>query len=434
MEYDDAIKWLYALKIYGMSLGLERIEHLLSLLGSPHKQLKAIHIAGTNGKGSVAAMLSSILQAAGYKAALFTSPHLISFEERIMINGKKIPKERLCYWVERIRPLAEDMAASGEFEHPTFFEIASAIAFSHFAKERVDYAILEVGLGGRLDATNVVTPEVSVITTIALDHTHVLGTTLSEVTMEKAGIIKPGAPVVTGIEDEDILGMIEEVCQSKKSPLFPTRDRVSAVLKASDLYGQTFDISGLGTGYEDLTLHLLGEHQIKNASVAALVIDVMKNKGVAIPDRAIREGFKNAKWPARFEIVQEKPIILLDCAHNPAGMRALKRALTNTLSGRRLTLVLGIMRDKDIAGIVREIAPKAASIIITKPKFERAAEPSVIEEEARKYGDSVVVINSVSEAINHAKRNTTKFDVICVTGSIFNVGEAMEALGKIQKV
>ena len=430
MEYSEAIKYLYNLKIFGMSLGLERIEYLLKTLGSPHKGMRIVHVAGTNGKGSVAAMLTSVLQAAGYKVGLFTSPHLTDFEERIVVNQKKISRDRLSALVDRIKPIAEEMVHGDTFEHPTFFEIATAMALKHFYEEKVDFAVLEVGLGGRLDATNVVTPEVSVITTIALDHTHVLGTTLEAVAREKAGIIKPGVPVVTGIEDEDLLEMFKNISHEKNSLLHSTKEILSYTKKESNLEGQTFDIIGLGRGYENLTINLLGEHQIANACIAALVVDVMRKKGIAVSDTALKKGFKDVKWPARFQVVQREPAILLDCAHNPAGMRTLKRTLEDYFSKQRVTLVLGIMRDKDIPGILKEIAPLAHNIIITKPKFERAAEPSVIEAEARKYSDNIVVINSVSEALSHAQRNATKYDVICVCGSIFNVGEAMEVLGE----
>jgi dihydrofolate synthase/folylpolyglutamate synthase len=268
-----------------------------------------------------------------------------------------------------------------------------------------------------------------VITTIALDHTHVLGTTLAEVAGEKAGIIKSGVPVVCGIEDEGLLEMIKNTCQEKNSLLHSTKEMLSFTKKDANLQGQTFNITGLGPGYEDMTINLLGEHQIANACIAALVVDVMRKKGMAVSETALKKGFNNVKWPARFQVVQREPAILLDCAHNPAGMRTLKRAMEDYFSKQRLTLVLGIMRDKDIPGIVKEIAPFAHNIIITKPKFERAAEPSVIEAEARKYSDNIVVINSVSEALAHAQRNATKYDVICVCGSIFNVGEAMEVFG-----
>jgi dihydrofolate synthase/folylpolyglutamate synthase len=428
MEYESAIEYLYNLKIYGMSLGLERIEHLLKELDSPHKGLKAVHVAGTNGKGSVCAMLSSILSAADCKVGLFTSPHLISFEERIMVNQKKIPKNKVCHLVERIKPISESMVASGKFDHPTFFETACAMAFSHFHDENVDFAVLEVGLGGRLDATNVVTPLASVITTIALDHTHVLGTTLEEVAREKAGIIKEHVPVVTGIEDDDILNIIENTCSEKNCKLYSHKDYGNYVNKESNLDSQTFNIELKDHRYEDLKIPLLGEHQLNNALIAALTVWVLKKKGIIIPNLSVRRGFETTLWPARLEIVQKNPYIVLDCAHNPAGMRALNSALKGIFGHHRFTFVIGIMRDKDIPKIIEEIIPLAGNIIITKPKFERASESEKIEEEVKKHMSNVIVIEDVKEAIKHAKNNAEKEDVICITGSIFNVGEAIIAL------
>ena len=429
MEYSEAIEYLYNLKIFGMSLGLVRIEHLLKILGSPPLGLKSIHIAGTNGKGSVAAMLSSILQAAGYRVGLFTSPHLIDFEERILVDGNKIPREKLAAQVDKIKPIAEDMVNKKGFEHPTFFEIATAVAMKHFSDEGVDYAVLEVGLGGRLDATNVVSPEVAVITTIALDHMHVLGTTLEEVAFEKAGIIKTNVPLVAGIQDAGILDLVRQICEERKSPFYSTKEMLTYTKKKAGIGGQTFDIQGLGDGFTDLRIPLLGEHQLSNAGIAALVVHVMRESGVVISENALKNGFEKTRWPARFEIVQKEPALFLDCAHNPAGMKTLRRTFEDTFGDRRLTVVLGIMRDKDIPGIVKEIAPFAHRVIVTKPKFERAAKTSIIEAEVRKYSDNVVVIESVAEAIKHAQDNSTQKDVLCVCGSIFNVGEAMEVLG-----
>jgi len=357
MDYKDTIEYLFNLKIYGMSLGLERIEYLLKILGSPYKDLKAIHITGTNGKGSVGAMISSILHSAGYKVGLFTSPHLVSFEERIVVNGKRIPKEGVCSLMERIKPIAESMTKNGKFDHPTFFEVATAMAFEHFSEQEVDYTVLEVGLGGRLDATNVITPLVSVITTVALDHTHVLGTSLEEVAREKAGIIKSGVPV-------------------------------------------------------------------------GLTIEVLKRKGINIQEKSVRKGFETTRWPGRLEIVQENPTVILDCAHNPAGMKALRSALEQLFRGKKVTFVMGIMRDKDIHGIVKEITSMADNIIITKPTFERAAEPEIIEREAKKYCNNVLIKSGVGDAVSYALKNAAKNDIICITGSIFNVGEALTAIGR----
>lgn len=429
MDYKEAIDYLYNLKIYGMSLGLERIEYLLKALGSPHKDLKAIHVAGTNGKGSVSAMLSSILQSAGYKVGLFTSPHLVSFEERIVVNGKQMSKDQVIFLVERIKPIASDMQKSGKFEHPTFFEIVMAMGFEHFKEEDVDFAVLEVGLGGRLDATNVISPLISIITTIALDHTHVLGETLEHVAKEKAGIIKKGVPVVTGVENEDILDLIKNICKKKNCEVFATKKLGTYLSKKTNLDGQVFDLQVDSTGYHDMKMHLLGEHQLKNALIAIQAVEILNTKGLNISEKNIREGFEKTRWPGRLEIVQKEPTVILDCAHNPAGMKALKNALTLLNPKGKLTLVLGIMRDKDIPGIVKEIAPFADNIIITKPNFERAAEPEIIEKEAKKFCNSITTKPVVKEAVRYAINDASCKDFICITGSIFNVGEAMIELG-----
>lgn len=432
MDYEGAIGYLYDLKIYGMSLGLERIEYLLNVLGSPHKELKAIHVAGTNGKGSVCAFLSSILHSAGYKVGLFTSPHLISFEERIQVNGEKISKDKVCSLVEKIKPIAESMSKSGEFEHPTFFEIVTAMAFTHFSEEGVDYAVMEVGLGGRLDATNVLTPLISVITTIALDHTHVLGKELDEVAREKAGIVKSGIPVVTGVEDDKILALIKKTCEEKECEVYSSKEHGAYKLRGVNLDHQTFDIEVNGKLYNDLMIPLLGEHQIKNALIAAITSEVLKTKDIAIKETNLRKGFESTIWPARLEIIQEKPMVILDCAHNPTGMRALKSALQGLFKGKKVTLIIGIMRDKDIPGIIKEIANVADNIIITKPKFERASEPDIIEGEAKKYCKNVMIKPKVEDAVKYAIKNASMDDIICITGSIFNVGEAMTALDRIK--
>jgi dihydrofolate synthase/folylpolyglutamate synthase len=432
MDYEEAIEYLYNLKIYGMSLGLERIEYLLKVLGSPHRDLKAIHVAGTNGKGSVCAFLSSILHSTGYKVGLFTSPHLVSFEERIQVNGEMIPKDRVCSLVERIKPIAESMSEGGKFEHPTFFEVVTAMAFRHFSEEEVDYAVMEVGLGGRLDATNVVTPLVSVITTIALDHTHVLGKGLEEVAKEKAGIIKFGIPVVTGVEDDEILALIKKTCEEKECEAYSSKEHGAYNLKEANLEYQTFDIEMNGRRYNNLKISLLGEHQLKNALIAAMTLDVLIKKGIVVGETNLKKGFETTRWPGRLEIIREKSMIILDCAHNPAGMIALRSALQELFKGKKLTLIIGIMKDKDIPGIIKEIAIAADNILVTKPKFERASEPDIIESEAKKYCNNVLIKYRVEDAVQYALKNTSIDDVICITGSIFNVGEAMTALDRIK--
>jgi dihydrofolate synthase/folylpolyglutamate synthase len=430
MEYKEAIKYLYDLKIYGMSLGLARIERLLHYLGSPDKDLKAVHVAGTNGKGSVCAMISSVLMDAGYKVGLFTSPHLLVFEERIQVNGNLISREELCALVDRIKPIAERMVKEEGFEHPTFFEIACAMAMRHFADQNVDFAVLEVGLGGRLDATNVIMPLVSVITSISLDHTHVLGTTLEEVAKEKAGIIKEGVPVVIGVEQKELIEMIKSISQTKGCTAFTTSENGNYSINQVDPHGQKFDVQVFERGYSDLKIHLIGEHQVKNALIAIMTLELLKEQNVNIIEVNLRDGLANTKWPGRFEKISDNPIIIFDCAHNPAGMRSLGLTMNRVYKDLKKTLVLGIMRDKDIQGIVREACEFADKVIVTKPGFERASEPEIIEIEVREYCPDVRIIKDVAEAVKYAVDNALDNELICIAGSIFNVGEAMEILQK----
>ncbi len=430
MDYEEAIKYLYDLKIYGMSLGLERIERLLSHLGSPDKKLRAIHVAGTNGKGSVCAMVTSVLQNAGYKVGLFTSPHLLVFEERIQIDGNKISKDGLCTLVDEIKPIAERMVKDDGFEHPTFFEIACAMAMRYFADEKVDYAVLEVGLGGRLDATNVITPLISVITSISLDHTHVLGTTLEDVAREKAGIIKEGVPVVVGIEQKEIRAIIKDICQKRNARAYFTSEDGEYSISQEGNDFQEFDLKVLDIEHRGLRLSLLGEHQVKNAVIAVMTLELLREQGLNINHHNISKGMALTRWPGRFEKVSESPTIIMDCAHNPAGMRTLSLTMNRVYRNKKKTIVMGIMGDKDIPCIVKEACGFADRVIVTKPKFERAAEPEIIESEVRKYCQEVIVIQDVKEAVKYATSSSSEEEVICIAGSIFNVGEALNLFEK----
>jgi dihydrofolate synthase/folylpolyglutamate synthase len=428
MEYKDAIDYLYDLKIYGMSLGLERIEHLLNSLGSPQESLKIVHVAGTNGKGSVCAMISSILQSVGYKVGLFTSPHLIDFGERIRVNWEPIPNKRLSKLVEKIKPIAESMVTEDGFEHPTFFEIACAMALYHFKEENVDYAIMEVGLGGRLDATNIVKPLVSVITSVDLDHTHVLGEKLHDVAREKAGIIKEGVPVVTGVKQKEILELIEKICENKKCPLYALEKHARYTPLESNFDYQSFELRLNDTLNMELKIPLLGEHQLENAQIAVATIERLKEQGVQIPNSSVIEGLKGTKWPARFQIVKKNPYVVLDAAHNPSGMRVLGRTMVNVFGDTKKILIMGIMRDKDIPGIVYEASRFADQIIVTQPKFERSADPQIIFTEAKRHINDVLLVKEVSEALKCGISQADFSDVVCISGSIFCVGEAMGIL------
>lgn len=428
-EYDDTIEYLYNLKRFGMNLGLERIQHLMDLLGNPQDDLNVIHVAGTNGKGSVCAMLSSILQSAGYKVGLFTSPHLVSFTERITINDEQMPEDRMLSLVKRIRPHVEEFEKDPDLEHPTFFEFVTAMAFIYFCEEKVDWAVLEVGLGGRLDATNIVTPKTSIITNVDFDHTHVLGTELDVIAQEKAGIIKPGVPVVTSIEDDSLLKALREKCEDKSSELHILKNFAGYTLKQATLDNQVFDVNGMNDEYHDLKLSLLGKHQLTNALAAIKTVELLKDRGLEVTKEHIKKGLESTKWPGRFEIICKEPMVVLDCAHNPGGMRSFRSTLEELLGEMDIVLVIGTMRDKDIPSMIGEIAPIAKRVIITKSKLERAADPVVLKDEISKYCDDIIIKENISEAVNYAVESAKKNEAVCIAGSIFIIGEVKENLG-----
>ena len=387
MGYKEAIGFLYALESKEYNLDLGNITKLLAKLGNPHEGLKYIHVAGTNGKGSVCAMLYSILQEAGYKAGMYTSPHLVRFSERIQINNKEITNEEVAELFGKIKPF---------YTEETFFEVVTAMAFLYFKEKKADFVVLEVGLGGRLDATNVITPLVSVITNISLEHQKYLGKTVEKIAFEKAGIIKEGIPVVTGAEGK-ALDVIKKIAGEKNSKVFAV---------------------GNGHGYD---LNLKGEFQQFNANIAVKTIVVL-NERYKLGIDSIKSGLLKANWPGRFEFIDKN--ILVDCAHNPAGAKVLKNELLSIKNNyNRIILVVGILSDKDIKPMLDELVPLADKIIITRPKTSRAEKPENIAKFIDKEYD---VVDDAKEAVKKAKSIAKEKDLIVVSGSIYVVGEAYE--------
>ena len=424
-SYEDAFAWLCSFDKYGWIFGLERITSLLEHLGNPHRTLKVIHIAGTNGKGSVCKYISSILEKAGYRVGLYLSPHLERFSERIVVNDQEISEEDLTMLIAEIRPVVENMKQQNNT--PTFFEIVTALAFLYFERRAVDYAVVEVGLGGRFDATNVVTPLVSVITNISLEHTDLLGKDLTSIASEKAGIIKNHVPVVTAATQE-AQETIRNLATGLNAPLVCVNQ---TMWNRTSFQGkhQTFLIHGSFKDYCVKT-SLLGRHQGENIAVAIAAIEQLQVNGVYITDNDIVEGIAAASNPGRMEIVSEKPLILLDGAHNPAGMHMLARTIQEDFSAQRLILVLGVLKDKDIISMISTIVPLADIVIVTKSTNPRAIDPLTLQEivngfDARKV---LFVEPSVPEAIGHARRIARHEDLICVSGSLFTVGEARSCL------
>jgi dihydrofolate synthase / folylpolyglutamate synthase len=421
LPFQDAYDWLCSFDKYGWIFGLERITSLLEQLGNPHQGLRVIHVAGTNGKGSVCKYISSILQKAGYSVGLYLSPHIERFSERIVINNQEISQEDFAGLVSHVRPVVEAMKKQDN--SPTFFEIVTALAFLHFKNWSVDYAVVEVGLGGRFDATNVVNPLVSVITNISLEHTDILGKEIGTIASEKAGIIKDHVPVVCGAVQEARV-VIEQVAQQRNAPV-TWIDPTMWTRKSSEGEYQEFIVHG---SFKDYTVQtsMLGRHQGENITLAIAAIEQLQMGGVYLTDSEIQDGIKAATNPGRMEIISSEPLILLDGAHNPAGMSMLVRTLQEDFSNHRRVVVLGVLKDKDLKTIVTTIVPISDVIIVTKSRNPRAADPVVLKEmiTAVDVDKTVFVEDSIPHAIDHAKRIARQKDLICVTGSLFTVGEA----------
>jgi len=417
----DPVAWLYSFDRIGWKFGLERTNELLDCLGNPHQQLQIIHVAGTNGKGSVCLFISSILQKAGYNVGVYLSPHLQRFSERIAVNNDEISEHDLTMLVEKIRPLVDGMIKKENT--PTFFEITTAIAFEYFKEKKIDYAVIEVGLGGRFDATNVVMPLVSVITNISLEHTDILGKDIRSIATEKAGIIKDHAPVITAATN-DALNTITTIAQEKNAPL-RTIEKNSWKRTSHDLHTQHFTIQGSLKDYRVKT-SLLGQHQGENIALALATIEQLQMNGVYVSDNDIVEGITTATNPGRMEIISEHPLILLDGAHNPGGMRMLVKTLKEDFTYDNLILVLGILKDKDLEEMLRIILPSADHIILTQSTSPRACDPFLLETIIKKQDPHkhAIVEPSLPKALEQARALLKPKDLLCVSGSLFTVGEA----------
>lgn len=426
MSYQDATGYLYGLQKYGMKFGLDNTRRLMAALDQPHKAFRCVHIAGTNGKGSTAAMLESILRTAGLRTGLFTSPHLVSFTERIRINGEEIPEREVVSLAAEVR----DVAAGMEGFSPTFFEVVTAMAFLHFRRMRIDWAVVETGLGGRLDATNVIDPEVSVITMIDYDHREFLGSTLAEIAGEKAGIIKQGRPVVSADQPGEVLGVLKDRAGAERAPLFiHGRDFFSESVTA-DPVTPVFTYQGTNR-YEALSVPLAGLHQVVNASLAVKAAEIIQENHAGLR-LDIPKGIGRVRWPGRLEMVSDDPPILIDGAHNPhaAGILAAHLKLLLGPKFRRIIAVLGVMGDKDVRGILEPLLGMAAEIIVTAPAYGRAATPEALATLSTSLGYPVKIAPTVARAIGLARSLRRDGDLIVITGSFYTIGEAREFLGQ----
>jgi len=422
VNYKEAIDYLVNLTKFGFNFGLGRVTYLLDQVGNPHRQIKTIHVGGTNGKGSTSALLSSILVGSGYRVGVFTSPHLHSYRERVVINGVQISEDRVADILSRLKLILDRMVEEGQ-EHPTEFEVNTALAFMYFQEEKVDLAIIEVGLGGLIDSTNVVNPLLSVITNVGMDHMDYLGQSIEEIARIKAGIIKQGGITVTASDRPEVLAVLEETCREKSARLIKVQEEYSwSVLEASPS-GQRFSLTGRLANYPSLELKLAGEHQIVNAATALAVVEVLQERfGFQVSQEQIRSGLIRAVWPGRLEVL--RPGLLLDGAHNVDGAMTLRKALLEVFSFRKLILCIGMLADKERGKVLELLAPLAGAIVVTKPNSPRAGNWQEMAREAARYVKVVHLEEEIPQAVDLAISLAGKGDLVCITGSLYMIAEA----------
>jgi len=438
MNYQQALDYIYSLIDYeraklrynAANYDLRRVEELLARLGNPHLKAKSVHIAGTNGKGSTAAMVASALSASGYTTGLYTSPHLNDLRERIRVDGELISEKGLIDLVERLKPEVEAVNHKATYGQLTTFELLTALAFAYFKLKGVDFQVLEVGMGGRLDATNVINPEVCIITSISFDHTQALGHTLSEIAVEKAGIIKPGSTVVTSSQSDEVDRVIKDTCLNCEARLVRVGSDVTWQSLGFNFDRQLLQVKGRLSSYE-LSIPLLGQHQIANAATAVAALEVLAGKDFNIPRDSIIEGLAQVSWPGRFQVLSRHPLLVADGAHNPDAALRLKQSIEQYFNFDQAILVIGVSSDKDIAGIVSELFPLFDKVIVTRSRHPRAMAPAPIVAEFAKHGMETRVVETVPEALSLALALAGDRDIICVAGSLFVVGEAIEQANRL---
>ncbi|WP_291571926.1 bifunctional folylpolyglutamate synthase/dihydrofolate synthase [Clostridium sp. UBA4548] len=428
MNYQEAINYIENTAQFGMKLGLERTEKILELLGDPHKKVKMIHIAGTNGKGSTTAMVSRVLMEAGYKVGTYISPYIEEFEERIQINNENIPKEDLVHIITEVSKAIDEVIALG-YQNPTQFEIITCAAFLYYHIKKVDYAVIEVGLGGRLDSTNVITPILSIITSISLDHVAILGDTLDKIAFEKAGIIKEGIPTVLFPQQPEAELAIEKVATEKKSLLIKVDndkarfiDSYEVEVNGEKKVIQKVEIKTLRENY-NLELALLGKHQIFNATVAVHACEKLIDLGAKISKENIANGMKTVKWPGRLEIMKTDPRVVIDGAHNIDGISKLTESIDMYFKYDNLILILGILADKQVREMIETIVPKASRVIAVTPNSERAELAEDLKAEIENLGVACEAVEDYREAYEKALSYCTEKDLLLISGSLYMIGD-----------
>jgi len=448
-RYQESLDFLYSFIDYSLKrnfrnaaekFNLDRMRHFMSLLGDPQKDYGIIHVAGTKGKGSVSSMCASVLKAQGYRTGLYTSPHMVNFTERFRINGEEINREDLVSLVDEIRPITEVVP------EVTTFELTTALAFLHFSHQKVDYAVFEVGLGGRLDATNIVDPIVAVITSISYDHTKILGDTLSEIAGEKGGIIKPGRPVVVAPQKEEARLKLEQLAAERGAPMIQVgRDYLFAA-DSHSLSGQAFLVwtpdeqtmvdefieSGGRDLWSPLRFHipLLGFHQVENAATAFAALKTAEKYGLELTQQAYEDGFARVNWPGRLEVLRKSPPVVVDSAHNRYSALRLRQAMDDYFPGLPIVLVFGASEDKDVSGMFQELLPRVRQVITTQSVHPRAYDASELVDMVHRSGRAARAIVPVEDALAEALREAGSEAVVLIAGSVFIAAAAREVLGQ----
>lgn len=426
MTYEEALDFLNSRISLGWKLGLDSMQRMLAELGNPQHKCRFVHIAGTNGKGSVAAMLHAIFRAAGYKTGLYTSPHLVEIRERIRLNEAEIEPQSFSDLVGEVRPLIEKYNA-------TYFETLTVLAFLYFAVAKTEIVCLEVGLGGRLDATNVVDPELAVITSISFDHTEHLGTSLPDIAKEKAGIIKRGRPCILGAMPPKVAQVFHDIARVQEAPIYDIGDLCQYVVLNEELGRTTFKLDASWGGGGHYTLSMSGEFQVGNACLAIAACHLLSQANWRCGDEAIAAGLLNVNWPGRFQVAQREPLIIFDVAHNIAAIDQLVHVLERHCSEREILFIFGILKDKDIEHITQRLARLARIIQPVAPACERAFPAQELQMMLERYDVEVFPACTVSQGIKNVLPQLKKNAVLCITGSHYVVGEAMTAIKGLTK-
>lgn len=426
MEGHEAIEWIHSTRNLGSKLGLENVTELARRMGDPQERFRSVHVAGTNGKGSVCAMLYTVLRAAGYRAGLFTSPYLVDFRERIQADGALIPNDDLGRIAQRVKAAVDGMLADG-WEHPTEYEIVAVAGFTYFAERGLDSAVVEVGLGGRLDMTNIISPEICVITPVSMDHMEYLGDTIEKIAYEKAGIIKEGIPVVSAPQEPEAAQVLRDTAAEKGAPIRFV-DKEDVRIEKSSLSGQVLDFRTGGQWHTGYQLPLAGPHQGLNALTAVTAVEELRKKGYTISDEVLRTGLGRVRWPGRIEIAGVNPRVVLDGAHNPAGALALREALTPYMGDKPAVLVMGMMDGKDAERVAEILAPMADRAVITPVDNPRSMDPTKLAGIMETYMP-VMIADDARQAVSAGIKLAGSDKMVLVTGSLFLIGEIKRTRG-----